>query len=512
MAGGIVTNSNQSAAYVRLLARNGALGIDGVYYNPAGLTKLDKGFNFSFNNQTIFQTNGVVSNYPFLHHAPDAKYSGEVTAPIFPGIYAAYRFDKFAVSFGFNPVGGGGGAEYDKGLPSFEMDISDLVPSMSSSGLPVTDYSTDIYFKGTSVYFAYQLGLSYEIIPEVSVFAGARYVTVKNTYKGHIRDIMIDYSGQFLRADAFFTGAATQYTDVATFATATANAINDAIQQGEINPNDPLTDPTLIQGLEQLGIDPTGFTNYQAAGAYSLAAQSATESAAAMTANAEATGDKEVDVTQKGTGVTPVIGVNLTLCEKLNIGLRYEFLTKIELKNHTLVDGTGEFPDGEKIRSDMPALLAIGATYPFIPKLRGYLDFNYYFDRGANYGRTDTLGNFISNKDVIGKNYYEISGGLEYNITKKILVSAGYLYSRTGVDQSYQTDLSNSLTSTAFGFGGAWQVSPRVAINIGALFVTYYDSDKTYGHFLGSEYIPVTETYSRSNSAYSIGVDFRLGK
>jgi long-chain fatty acid transport protein len=376
MAGGIVTNSNQSAAYVRLLARNGAFGIDGVYYNPAGLTKLDKGFNFSFNNQTIFQTNGVVSNYPFLHHAPYAKYNGEVTAPIFPGIYAAYRFGKFAVSFGFNPVGGGGGAEYEKGLPSFEMDISDLVPSLSSSGLPVTDYSTDIYFKGTSVYFAYQLGLSYEIIPEVSVFAGARYVTVKNTYKGHIKDIMIDYGGQFIRADAFFTGAATQYTEAAALANAAANNINMAIQGGLLNPNDPLTDPTLIQGLEQLGIDPTGFTNAQAAGAYALAAQGATESAAAMTANAEATGDKEVDVTQKGTGVTPVIGVNLTLCEKLNIGLRYEFLTKIELKNNTLVDGTGEFPDGKKTRSDMPALLAVGATYPFTPKLRGYADFN----------------------------------------------------------------------------------------------------------------------------------------
>jgi len=54
-AGGIVTNTNQSAAWVRWLVRDASLGIDAVYYNPAGLTKLDNGFHLSLNNQFIFQ-------------------------------------------------------------------------------------------------------------------------------------------------------------------------------------------------------------------------------------------------------------------------------------------------------------------------------------------------------------------------------------------------------------------------------------------------------------------------
>ena len=33
-AGGIVTNTNQSAAWVRWLVRDASLGIDAVYYNP----------------------------------------------------------------------------------------------------------------------------------------------------------------------------------------------------------------------------------------------------------------------------------------------------------------------------------------------------------------------------------------------------------------------------------------------------------------------------------------------
>jgi len=33
--GGILTNSNQSAQFIRMLSRNASLDIDAVYYNPA---------------------------------------------------------------------------------------------------------------------------------------------------------------------------------------------------------------------------------------------------------------------------------------------------------------------------------------------------------------------------------------------------------------------------------------------------------------------------------------------
>jgi len=41
MAGGIVTNTNQSATYIRMLARDASTSIDAVYFNPAGMVKLD---------------------------------------------------------------------------------------------------------------------------------------------------------------------------------------------------------------------------------------------------------------------------------------------------------------------------------------------------------------------------------------------------------------------------------------------------------------------------------------
>ncbi|HOU31478.1 MAG TPA: aromatic hydrocarbon degradation protein, partial [Bacteroidales bacterium] len=45
IAGGLVTNTNQSAAWVRMPSRNASTSIDAVNYNPAGLMKLENGFH-----------------------------------------------------------------------------------------------------------------------------------------------------------------------------------------------------------------------------------------------------------------------------------------------------------------------------------------------------------------------------------------------------------------------------------------------------------------------------------
>ncbi len=551
MAGGIMTNTNQSAAYARMLARNATISIDGVYYNPAGLTKLRNGFHLSLNNQSIFQVKDVNNDYPYLHGAPSAKFTGDVTAPFFPGIYAAYKVNKLAISFGFNPVGGGGGAQYDKGLPSFEMPISDLKPKLAP-GFGVSDYQANINFEGTSIFFGYQLGVSYEINPAVSLFAGVRLVTAKNTYKGSITNIMINpnttlqptgipglaskvYTGAFMRADAFGTEASAYYTQAASYytavsqsySTAAAGAANltsnglgaltyaqaeaggyisaeqkTAFETALVKAGQPVTTP-----IAQSQAVYTSVSSQSAAGAAQL-----TGGATQMTGLAASTGDKEVDAVQKGTGFTPIIGGNFTIAEKLTLAVKYEFLTKIELTNETKIDETGSFPDGAKSRSDMPALLSIGASYPLTKKLSASLGFNYYFDKSADYGKKDTLGNYVSNESVIDKNYFELALGLEYNITDKLLVSAGYLRAQTGVTESYQNDLSYSLTSNTVGFGGQYKISPAVSLNLGSLFTFYLDDSKSFNHKLGNTYIPVNEKYSKSNWLLAIGLDVTIGK
>jgi len=86
--GGINTNTNQSASWVRMLIRSASTDIDAVYYNPAGLSKLSDGFHISLNNQYITQSKTVTNDYMFLNGTP-VDFDGEVKAPIFPGVYAA---------------------------------------------------------------------------------------------------------------------------------------------------------------------------------------------------------------------------------------------------------------------------------------------------------------------------------------------------------------------------------------------------------------------------------------
>lgn len=533
LAGGIMTNTNQSAAYARLLARNASLGIDAVYYNPAGLMKLDNGFHFSLNNQTIFQTKDVVNNYPYLNDAPSAKYTGIVKAPVFPGVYMAYKIDKVAFSFGFNPVGGGGGATYDKGLPSFEMGISDIVPSLVSKSIPTTKYSADINFEGTSVYFGYQFGVTYEINPSISLFAGIRTVTAKNTYKGGIKNIMINptypafgaaYTGGMVLASTFFTSGANTLNALASGATQYVAGLQQIISGG--GGSVPLSSGTaagltaaqvaqIQQILGAAGLTPAQIgaqTIATAQGVLAAAAPGFTANANAMSTNAAATKDVEVDAVQKGNGYTPVFGANLTLAEKLTLAIKYEFLTKIELTNETKVDGSGLFTDGDKTRNDMPAMLSIGAAYPLTDKLKASLSYNYFFDKTANYGKKNAAREFVANKDLIDKNFFELSAGLEYNITDKFLVSGGYLLAKTGVSEAYQSDLSYSLTSNTVGFGGQYNITKGIAVNLGALNTFYSDGQKHYNHMLGTVVMPVTEDYAKTTWLVAVGLDVRIGK
>jgi long-chain fatty acid transport protein len=450
-SGGLMTNTNHSASYIRMLARDASTEMDAVYYNPAGLTFLRDGFQFSLNNQTIFQSRKIVNEFPALNNS---EYTGRVSAPIFPSIYAAYKLEKFAISAGFMIVGGGGGATYKRGLPGFETQVSAIPATLTGMGIPTTDYMLDLYFEGSSVFMGAQLGVTYQFFDFLGAYAGARYVIAKNTYQGYFRNLVI-------------------------------------------NPVDPVNNPeggflSASSYFQSLGDPVTAFL----------------------------TADKEVDVLQSGYGFTPVLGLNYSPNKDLNIGFKFEFRTKLELTNETAIDETLSFPDGEKIRQDMPALISLGASYKLMPELVIALGGHYYFDRMAEYGkvkeRTDfpeLEPTFYKNSEIIDRNYFEVALGIQYEIAKNAFLSAGYLRAQSGVNSKYQSDMSHSLSSNSIGIGTAYAFSHKVKLNIGALLTFYDKSEKAikYGEDLDGD-ILFNETYSRSAAVFAIGLDVKLGR
>ena len=497
-AGGIVTNANQSAAYIRMLARDASTSIDAVYFNPAGVTKLNNGFHISITNQSIFQKKTIENKYPFLN---EAKYVGDVAAPLFPSIHAVYKKDKWALGFSFHPNGGGGTAQYDTGLPSFETQISTIPTMLTMQGINTTTYSADIAFDGNSVFWGTQLNASYAINDMISVAAGVRMIYAVNNYNGHIKSIMINPihplntngMGSMILANTFFSNIATSATGAATQLDPLVTGGGGGLTLDQAVAMNYLTQTQANQLSAGLGANyNAAMTITQIQGAYQLTATTAQD-------NANNTADKKVDAKQTGMGWTPIIGANLTFGEKLNIGLRYEFKTKLEMENDTKTDNTGMFPDGATFNNDIPAILSVGINYSILPELRASLGWHHYFDKNANWEGKEE---FISN------NLYELALGLEYDINQTLLISAGVLRSQTGVGQGYQTDLSHSLTSTSVGFGGGIRLTEKSMFNLGMLYSQYTSGSKDIDYTLGGSTVTYKETYNRTNIVFAIGFDY----
>lgn len=532
LAGGLVTNSNQSAMFTRLLNRNASTDIDAVYFNPAGLTKLGNGFFVSINNQTIGQTQTVGNNYTYLSGTKPREYIGTVSAPIYPGIYVVYNTGNLSFSAGVNPVGGGGGATYKTGVPSFESQIADLVPLLVSKGFPTTKYSTDIYFKGSSIFMGYQANVAYKINDMFSVAAGARLVSAKNTAQGYMRNISVNpnypafgatYNGtNMVLASDFFTAGATTLNTLAGGANAFVAGLQPIITGGggstllSNGTSVGLTTAQITQIQQILGA--AGLTPAQigaatiavAQGTLSAAAPVFTANANSMTGYAAKTHDKEVDAELTGMAFTPIISVNFSPNEKLNIALKYEFKTKLNLKTN-LIDGKGGdgiyMQDSVSI-ADLPAFVTGGINFKPFDKLMLSGSFGYYFDKKVDYdGQSDV------NINQIDKNFLEFGLGAEYSISDKLRVSAGWSATKTGVNSAYQSDLSYSTNTNSIGGGFGYRISPMIDINIGGEYAIYKQGTKNFNHYLDeTTFVPVTETYDKSTWVAAIGLDFYFGK
>jgi len=525
LAGGLVTNINQSAAWVRLPSRNASLGIDAVYYNPAGLMKMENGFHISVSNQSVIQTRTVKNYYGGpggAYGLNQQTYKGTVNAPIFPGIYAVYKMDKFAFSLGFNPIGGGGGAEFKKGLPSFEMSPSDLVPLLAASQ-GADAYKLDAYFKGSSIFMGYQGNVSYKVNDWLSVAVGLRYVTAKNTYEGHLQDIEVELPGGWTRADAIMNGISASATGAATATTGLVAAGAGSLTLAQVQ------GAGFITALQRAQLEGalTSF-GYPAATPVAMADAIFKGAAAKYAGTAKLLGDQTADATQTGSGITPIFSVNLSPNENLDIAIKYEMGTYLNLSNNTKQDiilgldpTTGAeitmFPNGAKTRNDMPAMLSVGLNYKLSSNLTASLGTYYFFDKRANYGHkidddfnSGTPSISIKNKDIITKNGMLVSAGLEYKLSEKLLLSCGYQYGNQGVNKLYQSDLNYGLATQTFGLGGAYSITDNIQVNLGLGYTRYMGNSKIVDHVLNTSLYEAVESYGKSTKMIGLGVDFKF--
>ena len=449
-AGGILTNTNQNATFLRNPARNAAIAIDGVYSNPAGIAFLPEGFHLSVSWQAAFQKRQMdVNNKLFQMNAnnqsADRFFEGETNAPVIPSFQAAYVInDKWSVSAQFAVGGGGGACEFAEGLPMFEELIGGIVAKNGGNS-----YALNQNLTGEQYFYAFQLGATYKLTDNFSVFGGARGVLANCNYTGAIANIKANGMN------------AAEYSALAQQAAAAAQ-------------------------------------QYAAAG---MTAEAAQYQAAAVQAGTVAAliGDYKLDCAQSGFGITPIIGVDWNL-GKLNLAAKYEFRTKIELENEsknsdnlamlaTSVPAVAVYADGAKVRSDIPALLTLGAQYEIADNFRAMAGGVYYWDK-------DAKGTPIKK----GDNTWEANFGLEWDVTDKIMLSCGGQRTQFGFDDADMSDTNFFTGCSSLAIGGAYKFSEKMKLNVGYMH-SFYDTHK-FTNANGTAC-----SYTRKNDAVGVSLD-----
>lgn len=494
LAGGILTNTNQNVAFLRNPARDGAIGIDGTYSNPAGVAFMDEGTHLSINWQAAWQTRTIETTNPVFTMSKDFNgqpqhYEGKASAPFIPSVQAAYNKGKWSLQFNFSVTGGGGKCEFGNGLGSFEGAVGQIAAGLKQFGVglqgqgyPFPDamltrgYDCNSYMQGKQYYFGFTMGAAYKVTDNFSVYGGIRVLYGSATYKAKIDNIKVingmnpdgvDFGQYYDQLKPYINGAAQNY--------------EAAMAAGyELSPED-MSKYMSIRKLQAVESYREG-VNLQS--------------------------------DQSGVGFAPILGADLKL-DKFNFAVKYEFRTKMSMENKSTVkeahaiDAVNVFRDGTSIREDQPSLLAFGVQYTPVECVRINAGYHHFYDKAAKktYYKMNEAGvstRYDNKNDMLANGTNEYLGGAEWDITKKLTASAGFQITRYGNTDEYVNDISFVVDSWSYGLGVKYQVTDKIAVNA-AYFKTCYDDYTTAVDANG-----VQNSFTRSNRVGAIGVDIKF--
>lgn len=495
-AGGMLTNTNQNVAYLRLPARDASIDIDGVYLNPAGVAFMNEGFHLGINWQAAWQTREITSTNPLLYpinlndKSETKHFKGEAIAPIIPSVQAAYNKGKWSFQFNFAVHGGGGKCTFDNGIGTFDEALGKIAMGLKDFG--ATGYTANSYMQGKQYYFGFTLGAAYRINDHWSVYGGLRALYGSASYKATISDIKVGTANGNIPFDQFLAGA--------------QNTVANGITQCEAGIPQLQGGIAKLQGaisqLEALGQDASA---YKAQLAQTQATLTQTEATLAKLQGAQPTlmglskYSEGVDLMadQEGFGVAPIIGVDYKT-GNFNFAAKYEFKTKMSLKNKSTLQEAGileplqKFEDGSSFREDNPAMLSVGAQWSVIPTVRVNAGYHHFYDEESKkYGDAQKLLKGGTDEYLLGAGW---------DITKKLTVSAGGQITKYGLTDDFMNDMSFVVDSWSWGAGIEYKIKENVKLQL-AYFRTNYDDKKAAANANGS-----VNVYTRTNQVVGAGV------
>ena len=498
LAGGLLTNTNQHVAFNRMMSREASIGIDGVYYNPAGVVFMGEGKHLAINWQLAYQTRSIENDYPLFTNnvnnpTTPREFKGKAFAPVIPSFQYAYNKGRWSLQAGFALTGGGGKCTFDDGLGSFEKIVAETALAAcqlagavdqvaAQYGVPAVftsdksfgkegKYSYNSYMHGRQYYYGLSLGAAYKFSDNFSAFAGVRGVYASTNYYGYVENIKV--------------GAMPLY----------------------------------------MVLDPTK----------------------------ETAANIELSCDQSGVGFTPIIGVDFKT-GKWNFAAKYEFKTRIRLKNKSvnqvpsignlpdnlrnayiangvpeaaanaiignpviqgamgqlktqfdakLEKAIGEYEDGKKIAGDIPAYLALGVGYSPVNAVRVNVGFHWFDDKHAT--------SYNNRQEKLKRGTLEYNAGVEVDVNKKITLSTGWQNTNYGLSAEYMDDKSFVVGSNSVAVGGVYHINKKMDLNV-AYFHTFYQHKKTSEkvQLSAEKSINYSSDYTRNNNVFAVGLDINF--
>ncbi len=473
-AGGILTNTNQSIDLLHNPARDAAIGLDGVYSNPAGVAFMPEGFYLGINWQYAHQTRTIECNNPLFalgkkNNGQSTKtFEGIADAPFIPSIQAAYNKGNWSLQFNFSVPGGGGACEFQDGLGSFESVVGGIANQLKPLG--ATGYDMDGYMQGRQYYFGFQLGAAYKVTKDLSVYGGLRVLYGTATYKAKISNIMVNTANGYLDFGSFLQGATT----------------------------------TIDAGISKVN---AGIAQYQAAGVdvpAELTTQLAQLEGTKQSLNSLQKYSQGVNLlcNQSSVGVAPVIGIDWRV-GKFNFAAKYEAKTEIHMKNESTVNEASEIPavnkfrDSEKIDEDSPAQLAVGAMWNISDDFRLNVGYHHFFDKDVKW--------YNNTQDLLGGGTNEYLAGVEWDLTDKLTISGGGQITRYQLTDEYMNDMSFVVNSYSLGFGFNYKAADNITLK-----AAYFQTN--YGHYdrVTSTEPLISDSFTRTNRVLGIGCELNF--
>ena len=524
-AGGFLTNTNQNVAFNRMMSREASIGIDGVYYNPAGVVFLGDGHHLSINWQLAYQDRTIKNDYSLFTNNVNnpitpREFKGEAFAPVIPSFQYAYNKGRWSFQGNFALTGGGGKCTFDNGLGSFERIVAET--AMAACGLARTvdgalgsvlgrevsmfgsdqafgaggKYSYNSYMHGRQYYFGLSLGAAYKVSDNFSVFGGVRGIYATTNYYGYVEDIKVGNMPLYMVLDPTKKDAANIELSCDQSGIGFTPIIGVDFKTGKWNFSAKYEFKTRMR-LKNKSVNLVPSIG-------NLPANLSAQMTQILTAQFTQAGLPAEQATAKAEAAATAVLANQTV-QKTMLGLKNQFDTELD-------EAIGEYEDGKKIAADIPAYLSVGVGYSPIDPLRINVGFHFFDDKNAKA--------YNNRQEKLDHGTLEYNAGVEYDINKKLTVSAGWQSTNYGLpeeeattskDKRFMDDKSFVTSSNSVGLGGVWHFNKKMSLTV-AYFHTFYQHKKTTEsvELIPGNAINYSADYSRNNNVFAAGIDINF--